>query len=58
MKGFKEFLERVTGWYVNPDGEPLCPDCWQTYLMHFPERFEDGRNYNPLSLSSWMLAQE
>ena len=30
-----DFQEKLRGWMTNPDGEDLCPSCWELYLSQF-----------------------
>lgn len=41
--GFAVFREKLRGWWKNPDGETLCPNCWGSYLTQFPEQDEENR---------------
>lgn len=58
-RNFPEFLKKLKGWKVNPDGEAFCSDCFPKWLAKIEPEFrqtalEDSR---PLSDSKNGIAR-
>lgn len=32
LPSFQQFKSELQGWMVTPDGQSICPDCWQNYV--------------------------
>lgn len=34
-RSYPDFLKKLEGWWVNPDGEDYCPECFPKWLDKF-----------------------